>query len=100
MEALRRKKSTIALFILPAVIVYFAISAFPIFASFALSFFKWNVKGNQGWIWFKNYAQLFTIDRIFINSIGHVLYTMVLCTAVQLPLAILLAFYLPGPSAD
>jgi len=94
MEALRRKKRTICLFVLPALIAYLAVSTFPILASTAMSFFKWNVAGNQGWIGLKNYMQLFTIDDIFKGSVQHVLYAMLLCVAIQMPLAILLAYLL------
>jgi raffinose/stachyose/melibiose transport system permease protein len=94
MEALRRDKKTICLFILPALVTYLLVAAFPILCSVGMSFFKWNVAGNQGFIGLKNYRQLFTIDDIFLGSVGHVFYAAFLCLAVQVPLAILLAYLL------
>ena len=94
METLRRKKSTILLFVLPALIAYLSVTTFPIIASFGMSLFKWNVKGNQGFVGLKNFIQLFSIDNIFQGAIGHVLYATVLCLLIQLPLSILLAYLL------
>jgi len=94
MDTLRRKKSTICLFVLPALIAYLAVSTFPIFVSVGMSFFKWNIKGNCGFIGLKNFIQLFTIDNIFLGSVNHVLYVTLLCVLVQLPLALLLAYLL------
>lgn len=94
MDALRRNKRTICLFILPALILFFVFEAFPIFASLGMSFFKWNVAGNQGFRGLKNYRQLFTIDDIFLDSVGNVWYATALCLVTQIPLAILLAFLL------
>jgi len=94
MELLRRKKSTICFFILPALVAYLAIATFPIFASVGMSFTKWNMGGFQKWIGLKNFVQLFTIDDIFLGSIQHVLYATVLSICVQMPLSVLLAYLL------
>lgn len=94
METLRRKKSTILLFVLPALVAYLSVATFPIIASFGMSLFKWNVKGNQGFVGLKNFAQLFSIDNIFQEAIGHGLYATALCLLIQLPLSILLAYLL------
>lgn len=94
MEKLRRKKGTICLFVLPAVICYLLVTAFPLLCSVVLSFTDWGIAGIGGFVGLKNYTQLFTMDKIFQGSVIHTLQATVLCVALQIPSAILLAYLL------
>ncbi len=94
MEQLKRNKRTICLFILPAVICYLAVAAFPLLCSTVLSFADWDVAGLGGFIGADNYIQLFTTDTIFQNAVIHTLAATVLCLVCQIPFAILLAYLL------
>uniref|UniRef100_S0DFU6 Putative ATPbinding transport protein n=1 Tax=termite gut metagenome TaxID=433724 RepID=S0DFU6_9ZZZZ len=94
MERLRRNKRTICLFVLPALLGYLLVFAFPILSSVVMSFFKWDVGGMQKFLGITNYSKLFTTDNIFQQSIWHVLYSALLCLVAQAPLSILLAYLL------
>lgn len=94
MERLKRNKKTICLFILPAVICYLAVAAFPLLCSTILSFADWDVAGLNGFTGLDNYVQLFTTDTIFQNAVFHTLEATVLCLICQIPFAILLAYLL------
>lgn len=94
MDKLRQKRGTVCLFVLPAVICYLLIAAFPLGSSVVLSFTDWGIAGIGGLVGFKNYVQLFTVDKIFQNALVHTIQATLLCLIMQIPFAILLAWFL------
>lgn len=99
---LSKKNGFIILFLLPGILLFCAIYAYPLIEIFITSFSKWNYKNFLhpeflGWDHlFDNYIKLFTVDRNFqvalVNSIKWVILTMV----VQIPFTILVALVLAG----
>ncbi|WP_346910876.1 carbohydrate ABC transporter permease [Faecalicatena orotica] len=97
-----KKNGFILAFLLPGIILFCAIYAYPLIEIFVTSFTKWNYKNFLhpeflGWgHLFDNYIKLFTIDRNFqvalVNSIKWVVLTM----AVQIPFTVLVALVLSG----
>ncbi len=55
-------------FISPAVIMFSVFYIYPMFRSFYLSLFEWNIVGDKNFIGFDNFKTLFTDER-FINSV-------------------------------
>jgi raffinose/stachyose/melibiose transport system permease protein len=91
---------TVALFLLPAVILFVLFLVYPIFRSVYYSLFNWNGLGPATkFIGLNNFKQILT-DQVFLQAIEHCLIIVVLSLLVQLPLALLLAIMvgrdLPG----
>lgn len=94
------KNRFIFFFLLPGVVLFIAIYAYPLIQIFATSFTKWNYENFLapeflGWDnLFNNYKKLFTVDknfqRAFINSLKWVVLTMV----IQIPFTVLVALAL------
>lgn len=95
MTKLYCKKSTIILFILPALLLFLAILVAPIFASGFYSLFDWNGFGKKTFIGLENYRELFTSNSIgFMKALGNSLLLALLSVGVQLPLSLGLALLL------
>ncbi len=89
----RRTKDglTIALFLLPALILFLLFVIYPIFRSVYFSTFNWNGLGpavkNIG---INNYIKILS-DEVFLKAIKNVVVIIVCSLGLQLPLAMLLA---------
>jgi raffinose/stachyose/melibiose transport system permease protein len=90
---LRRFQDTllIALFLLPALILFLIFVIYPIFRSIYFSMFDWNGLGpaidNVG---LENFKTILT-DKVFIKALQNVLLIIIFSVGVQLPLALALA---------
>jgi len=91
---------TIALFLLPAVILFVLFLIYPIIRSTYYSFFNWNGLGPATKFVALNNFKLILTDKVFIKGIENCLIIVVFSLAIQLPLALLLAIMvgrdLPG----
>ncbi len=91
---------TIALFLLPAVILFTLFLIYPIFRSAYYSLFNWNGLGPATRFVGLNNFKLTLTDQVFLKAIGNCIIIVVLSLAVQLPLALILAIMvgrdLPG----
>jgi raffinose/stachyose/melibiose transport system permease protein len=90
----------IALFLLPAVILFALFLIYPIFRSAYYSLFNWNGLGPATkFIGLNNFKQILT-DQVFLKAIENCIIIVVLSLAVQLPLALMLSIMvgrdLPG----
>lgn len=95
MTKLYSNKTTIILFLLPALLLFLAILVAPIFASGYFSLFDWNGFGKKTFIGLENYRELFTSNSIgFTKALGNALLLALLSVVVQLPLALGLALLL------
>ncbi|MBP1975436.1 multiple sugar transport system permease protein/cellobiose transport system permease protein [Cohnella thailandensis] len=61
------------LFIAPYFLFYAVFSLFPILFTLYLSFTDWDLFGNNNFVGFYNYVQLFAHDKFFWKSLGNVL---------------------------
>ncbi|MGE5464236.1 MAG: carbohydrate ABC transporter permease [Syntrophothermus sp.] len=91
---------TIALFLLPAVILFVLFLIYPIFRSAYYSLFNWNGLGPATQFVGLNNFKLILTDQVFLKAIENCIIIVVLSLAVQLPLALMLAIMvgrdLPG----
>jgi raffinose/stachyose/melibiose transport system permease protein len=94
MNTMYRDRKIILLFMLPAVLIFTLFFPFPLFASFVLSFFKWDLLSSVQFIGFRNYIQLFTIDHIFLKSIVNTTVYLIVSIILQIPAAYFLAILL------
>ena len=98
----RRTKDyvTIALFLLPAVILFVLFLIYPIARSVYYSLFNWNGLGPATkFIGLNNFKTILT-DQVFLKAMENCLIIVVFSLAIQLPLALMLAIMvgrdLPG----
>jgi len=95
MNKLYSNKVRILVFLLPALILFCGILIAPIIMSGYYSFFDWNGIGDQTFIGFSNYVELFTSNSIgFMKALGNALLLALLSVCLQLPLALGLALLL------
>jgi len=98
----RRSKDyvTIALFLLPAIILFALFLIYPIFRSAYYSLFNWNGLGPATKFVGLNNFKLILTDKVFLKAIENSILIVVLSLAVQLPLALMLSIMvgrdLPG----
>ena len=91
---------TIALFLLPSVILFAIFLIYPIIRSGYYSLFNWNGLGPATkFVALNNYKQILA-DQVFIKAIWNSILIVVLSLVIQLPLALMLAIMvgrdLPG----
>lgn len=89
-----RDKKVIALFVLPAVLIFSLFTLAPLVASLGLSFFKWDLLSPMKYIGLQNFENLLTLDDTFIKSIGNTVQYLFLSILFQIPMAYLLAVLL------
>jgi raffinose/stachyose/melibiose transport system permease protein len=92
----------IALFLLPALILFSLFVIYPIFRSLYFSTFNWKGFGPAvDYVGIDNYRKILT-DEVFLKAIKNVLLIIVLSLGIQLPMALVLAVLvgrdLPGRS--
>jgi len=92
----------IALFLLPALVLFTLFVIYPIFRSLYFSTFNWKGFGAAvDYIGLDNYRKILT-DEVFLKAIKNVLLIIALSLGIQLPLAMILAVLvgrdLPGRS--
>jgi len=89
----RRLQDTllIALFLLPALILFLLFVIYPIFRSIYFSMFDWNGLGPAvDFVGLQNFKDILT-DKVFLKAISNVLLIIVFSVGIQLPLALALA---------
>ncbi len=82
-------------FILPAVLLIFAMSFFPMFKALYLSF-RTGIGVNMEWAGLYNFARM-TKDKIFLQSLKNNFFYLIIQVPVMLVLAIVLASILNNP---
>ena len=98
MKILRDKKA-IAVFLLPAFIVYSVIVMFPILVSIYYSCLDWNGIGKKSFVGFNNYIKLFgdsVFRQAFGNNIIYIVIVMVLQLGFGFSIAVLLTYLKKG----
>jgi raffinose/stachyose/melibiose transport system permease protein len=81
----------IALFLLPALILFLLFVIYPIFRSIYFSMFDWNGLGPAvDFVGLQNFKDILT-DKVFLKATRNVLLIIVFSVGAQLPLALILA---------
>lgn len=93
MNTVFSKKTTIAIFVLPTMIIFSAIVLIPIFVSSYYSLLDWNGVGKGSFIGLDNYVAMMKDPRV-INSIKNSLLFAAASIFIQLPISLLLALIL------
>ena len=79
-----------------------AFTAFPLVFSFVISFFQWGLLDTPVFVGFRNYIQMFTLDRMFRQSLRvtftYALFTVPFSLIISLAIAMLLNIKIKGQS--
>lgn len=95
MEKVRRNKKAIAVFVLPAALLFTLIIIVPIFMSGYYSLLDWDGITTGKFVGFDNYVELFTSDSImFLRTARNAFIFAGMSVFIQLPLALLIALTL------
>lgn len=96
MKKMLSNKRTIALFTLPAFLVFTVFFAIPIVATVILSFTDWNgvSLSTIKFINVENFINMFTNDAVFWIGLKNSIILLVLTVCIQVPVALLLALIL------
>ncbi|WP_457967543.1 sugar ABC transporter permease [Arthrobacter sp. D1-29] len=92
----RRKNFQALAFLLPALIVLGAFTAWPMFSALRLSFTDASGFGKEEWVGLENYARIFT-DPVIINAVVNTALYALLFTPTAVALALALALLLNDP---
>ncbi|MGQ8874763.1 carbohydrate ABC transporter permease [Paenibacillus sp. TSA_86.1] len=93
MNSVFSNKGTIAVFVLPTLILFCGIVLIPIFVSSYYSLLDWNGVGKGAFIGLDNYVEMFKDTRV-INSIKNSLLFAGASVFIQLPISLVLALIL------
>lgn len=91
MNKILSNKRSIAVFVLPALLVFFAVAIIPLFISGYYSLHDYDGFSKMDFVGFANYIKMFTEDPAFIKSLTNTLILIFGSVFIQLPLAFLLA---------
>jgi multiple sugar transport system permease protein len=92
----RRKNVQALAFLLPALLVLGAFTAWPMVSALRLSFTDASGFGKEKWVGFENYARIFT-DPVIINAVVNTALYALLFTPTAVALALALALLLNDP---
>lgn len=93
MKRIMQNKAAIAIFVLPALILFITIVIVPIFMSLYYSLNDWDGTGGMVYVGFKNYASLFS-SAPFLKSMLNSIRFAFASVFIQLPISMLLALVL------
>ena len=88
------KKRYIALFVLPALIIFMTIAVVPLFITGYYSLLEYNGTGAKTFIGLQNYIELFTKDPYFFKALMNSFILLVGSIFIQIPLGLILAIVL------
>ncbi|MDR0923949.1 MAG: sugar ABC transporter permease [Hungatella sp.] len=88
------KKSFVACFVLPALILFISFSMIPLFISGAYSLFQYDGMGKMKFIGLGNYIRLFAEDRHFVKAVLNSFLLVGASLLIQLPISLFLAMVL------
>lgn len=88
------KKSNVACFVLPALILFVSFSIIPLIVSGIYSFFQYDGIGKMTFIGLGNYIRMFAEDRYFVKAVTNSLLLVGASLIIQLPISLTLAMVL------
>lgn len=93
MNALKVPARTIAIFVLPCLLLYVCLVFIPIFVNLYNSTFDWNGIGKKTFVGLDNYVDLFKNDKVFWPAVRHTLLFAVF-SMLEIPIALFVAILL------
>jgi raffinose/stachyose/melibiose transport system permease protein len=87
----RRTKLSVAVFLLPPLVLYSVAVLLPIVQSLVLSFFSWDGITDMAFVGIDNYIKMITRDDVFWTAFGNALGYLAICLVLQLGGALVVA---------
>jgi len=87
----RRSALSVAVFLIPPLLLYGVAVLFPILQSLVLSFFRWDGITDMLFVGVDNYIKMFTRDDVFWIAFGNALGYLAICLILQLGGALIVA---------
>lgn len=84
------------LYLMPVVVILLSFHVLPIFYSFAVSFYEWDLIGSPEFVGMGNYSRLFD-DPLFYKSIWNTLYYAALSVPLSIIMSLSIALLLNNP---
>lgn len=94
MNKMLGKKSYIAVFVLPALVMFVCFVLIPLIISGVYSLFEYDGIGTMKFLGLQNYIEMFTTDRYFPKAVINSLILVVASLFIQLPISLTLALVL------
>ena len=91
----KRKRRPYIWFLLPGFLLYLAFVIYPILAAGKLSLFEWNGIGEQVFVGFRNYKELFSAPDMMgqmLNALKNSLILFALTVLIQVPIQLIMAY--------
>lgn len=90
----RRRFHPIVLWLVPILGLLFVFSVLPIFGSFFLSFFQYEMLQPLKFVGLGNYIYAFTRDAVFLTTLGNTFYYALLSVGVGMALSLMVAQFI------
>ncbi|SEB92642.1 raffinose/stachyose/melibiose transport system permease protein [Paramicrobacterium humi] len=87
----RRSALSVAVFLVPPLLLYGIAVLLPIGQSLALSFFRWDGISDMRFVGLDNYLKMLTRDDVFWTAFGNAIGYLVICLVLQLGGALVVA---------
>jgi raffinose/stachyose/melibiose transport system permease protein len=94
MDRILSNKRYIAIFVLPALLIFLAFVIIPIITTGVYSLYDYSGIGEKTFLGFTNYIELFTEDRYFPDSVKNSFILVAASLFIQLPISFTLALIL------
>lgn len=94
MNKMLGNKKYVAVFVLPALVMFMGFILIPLIMSGVYSLFEYDGIGTMKFIGLQNYLELFTKDRYFPKSLGNCFILVGASLLIQLPISLILALVL------
>lgn len=94
MNTLLNRKRHIAVFVLPSLLLFFAIGILPLFVTAGYSLFEYDGLSKMNFIGLLNYIKMFAEDKDFHHAIGNSAVLIIASVFIQLPLSFVMAHIL------
>ncbi len=91
-----RSRLSVAVFLIPPLVLYGLAVLLPIVQSLFLSFFRWDGITDMKFIGMDNYVKMFTRDDVFWTAFANAIGYLAICLVLQLGGALLVAGLLTG----
>lgn len=94
MERMLGRKRNIAIFVLPALLIFLCFTIVPLFISGFYSLFEYDGIGKMNFVGLQNYIETLTKDAYFLGAVKNSWILAGASVFIQLPIALLLALVL------
>lgn len=94
MNKMLGKKRYVAIFVLPALLVFLSFVIMPLIISGTYSLFEYDGIGTMKFLGLQNYIDMFTTDRYFSKALVNSLILVGASLCIQLPISLILALVL------